>query len=124
MGYFNGVETFMRNPGYWLAAVAIAALPLLARAETAPDAPTKSDPPPPIAVHVCPITLNPVDGNGAGHEVVGKYDVFFCCHGCITEFDQLTAEEKDKKVAVALQKQEDAEKKAAEKDKATQDTPG
>ena len=61
-------------------------------------------------VKVCPMMQSDVKGEGAGSEVVGKYKVFFCCAGCQPAFNKLSAEEKDKKIAAALKKQEKAAK--------------
>lgn len=61
-------------------------------------------------VHVCPMTLEKVKGDGAGTKVVGNYKVYFCCGGCPAAFDKLSKEDKDKKIAAALKKQEDAPK--------------
>lgn len=61
-------------------------------------------------VRVCPMTLEKVKGDGAGSEVVGNYKVYFCCGGCPAAFDKLSKEDKDKKIAAALKKQNDAGK--------------
>lgn len=59
-------------------------------------------------VNICPISMEAIHGKGVGSEVVGKYNVNFCCAGCQPAFDKLSAEEKDKKIAAALKKQQDA----------------
>ncbi|MBV9866331.1 MAG: hypothetical protein JO316_13345 [Abitibacteriaceae bacterium] len=64
----------------------------------------------PTEVHVCPITLEAVKGDGAGTKTVGNYKVWFCCGGCPGAFDKLSKEDKDKKIAAALKKQQDSAK--------------
>ena len=61
-------------------------------------------------VRVCPIEGGPVKGEGAGSEIVGKYKVYFCCPDCQPKFDKLSKAEKEKKVTVALKKQQDKKK--------------
>jgi len=56
-------------------------------------------------VRVCPIMMNPVHGVGGGSVVHGKYRVHFCCGGCKPAFEQLTNAQKEKKIALALKKQ-------------------
>jgi hypothetical protein len=58
-----------------------------------------------VEVKVCPMTGEAVEGEGAGNLVHGKYKVYFCCAGCEKSFNKLSAEDKDKKVAAALEKQ-------------------
>ena len=57
-----------------------------------------------IEVKVCPMTGEAVKGKGAGSEVVGKYNVHFCCAGCQPDFDKLSKADKDKKIAAVLSK--------------------
>lgn len=56
-------------------------------------------------VKVCPINGEAIEGKGAGSEVVGNYKVYFCCADHKAEFNRLSKEEKEKRVAEALQKQ-------------------
>lgn len=57
-----------------------------------------------VEVKVCPMTGEAVKGKGAGSEVVGKYNVHFCCGGCQPAFDKLSKADKDKKIAAVLNK--------------------
>jgi hypothetical protein len=54
-----------------------------------------------IEVKVCPITGDVVHGHGAGNEVVDQYKVYFCCGGCQSDFDKLSAEQKLQKAEAA-----------------------
>ncbi|MBA3441581.1 MAG: hypothetical protein H0T92_17110 [Pyrinomonadaceae bacterium] len=62
-------------------------------------------------VKVCPITGTVVKGKGTGNAVVGKHRVYFCCTGCQEAFANLSQEEKEKKVADAVEKQKQMTKK-------------
>jgi hypothetical protein len=62
-------------------------------------------------VRVCPWNGEEVQGAGQGNERVGNYKIYFCCEEHKGEFDRLTAEEKRKKIAVALQKQKELKRK-------------
>ena len=62
-------------------------------------------------VKVCPITGTAIKGKGTGSAVVGKYKVYFCCTGCQEAFDNLSQEEKERKVAEAAEKQKQMNKK-------------
>jgi hypothetical protein len=63
-------------------------------------------------VKVCPMTGEAVRGNGAGHQVVGEYEVYFCCGGCKKAFNKLSKEEQAKRVADAAAKQAENRKEA------------
>ena len=63
-------------------------------------------------VKVCPMTMEPVVGKGAGSEVVGDKRVYFCCAGCQPAFNKLSKEKQEKKVKAAAAKQNQAKKKA------------
>jgi hypothetical protein len=67
-----------------------------------------------IDVKVCPMTGEAVEEEGAASSVVGKYKVYFCCEGCKAPFDKLSNEEKDKKIASALEKQNSNKKENKE----------
>lgn len=56
-------------------------------------------------VKVCPINGEPVNAKTAPSEVVGNYKVYFCCASHKETFSQLSAEEKQQKIAAALEKQ-------------------
>jgi len=56
-------------------------------------------------VRVCPMTGEAVVGKGAGSQVVGKYNVHFCCEGCKPAFNKLSKAEQQKKIQAALKKQ-------------------
>jgi hypothetical protein len=62
-------------------------------------------------VKVCPISGKTAMGPGGGTEVVGKYNVHFCCPSCKPEFDKLSKADKEKKIAGVLKKQKSAPKK-------------
>lgn len=62
-------------------------------------------------VKVCPITGTAIKGKGTGNAVVGKYKVYFCCTGCQEAFSKLSPEEKEQKVADAVEKQKQMTKK-------------
>ena len=62
-------------------------------------------------VKVCPITGTAIKGKGTGSAVVGKYKVYFCCTGCQEAFAKLSPEEKERKVAEAVEKQKQMNKK-------------
>ena len=55
---------------------------------------------------ICPITMEPVVGKGAGSEVIGNKRVYFCCAGCQPAFDKMSKADQNKKIkeAVAVQK--------------------
>jgi hypothetical protein len=53
-------------------------------------------------VRVCPMTGEAVTGKGAGSQVVGKYNVHFCCAGCKPAFNKLSKAEQQKKIQAAL----------------------
>jgi hypothetical protein len=63
-----------------------------------------------VEVKVCPISGEPISGVGSGSEVVGNNKVYFCCEGCKAKFDKLSKEEKDQKIAAALEKQNSTKK--------------
>lgn len=63
-----------------------------------------------VELKVCPMTLEEVQGEGAGNETVGNVKVFFCCAPCQPAFNALSKEDKDKKIAVALKAQQDKKK--------------
>jgi hypothetical protein len=63
-----------------------------------------------IEVRVCPIEMEAVMGKGGGQEMVGNYNVHFCCAGCKPTFDKLSKTDKLKKIAAALKKQNAAKK--------------
>lgn len=69
--------------------------------EAKPDTAKKE----PTELKVCPMTLQAVQGNGAGNEIVGDYKVYFCCGGCQKEFDALATADKSKKLEAAADKQ-------------------
>ena len=48
-------------------------------------------------VKICPMTMEPVVGKGAGSEVVGDKRVYFCCAGCQPAFNKLPKEQQEKK---------------------------
>jgi len=52
-----------------------------------------------------------VEGEGEGSEVFGKYKVYFCCPGCKESFNLLSLEEKQKRVAAAVEKQKEIKRK-------------
>jgi hypothetical protein len=62
-------------------------------------------------VRVCPWNGEEVIGEGQGNERVGNYKIYFCCEEHKDEFDRLTPEEKQKKIATALDKQKELKKK-------------
>jgi len=64
----------------------------------APGDKNKKSSPKPTQIHFCPETDEEVHGEPAGSAVVGKYKVFFCCGGCKTSFNKLSAADKEKKV--------------------------
>ena len=64
-----------------------------------------------VEVTTCPITGEAVkDMKAGGSEVVGNYNVHFCCAGCKPNFDKLTAADKLKKAADASKKGSTAKK--------------
>src|SRR5688572_7879981 len=65
-------------------------------------------------VRFCPMMGHPVGGKGAGKRVYKEYTLYFCCGGCAPAFDALSPEEKEKKFAVVLNKQQEADKKKLE----------
>jgi hypothetical protein len=56
-------------------------------------------------VTVCPMMLNKVVGDGGGVSKFRNYKVHFCCAGCKPAFDTLTDAEKERKIKIALKKQ-------------------
>jgi nitrous oxide reductase accessory protein NosL len=56
-------------------------------------------------VVVCPITGNKVEGKGGGTTVYKNYRVHFCCDDCKPAFNTLTDAEKERKIKIALKKQ-------------------
>ncbi len=56
-------------------------------------------------VKVCPITMEPVVGKGAGSQVMGDKRVYFCCEGCQPAFNKLPKGEQAKKLKAATEKQ-------------------
>jgi hypothetical protein len=66
-------------------------------------------------VKVCPMTGEAVQGNGAGHQIVGEYRVYFCCGGCQPAFNKLSKAEQAKRVAEAVKKQDEQKTKAEAK---------
>lgn len=66
-----------------------------------------------VEVTTCPITGEKVtDMKAGGSEVVGNYNVHFCCGGCKPNFDKLSASEKLKKAAEFSKKNPSAAKKS------------
>jgi len=63
-------------------------------------------------VKVCPINGEPVNTRTAPSEVVGNYKVYFCCASHKSEFNQLSAEEKQQKITAALEKQNASKRKS------------
>jgi len=63
-------------------------------------------------VKVCPINGEPVNAKTAPSEVVGNYKVYFCCASHKSEFNQLSAEEKQQKINAALEKQNAGRRKS------------
>jgi YHS domain-containing protein len=62
-------------------------------------------------VKVCPMNGEAVTDANAPNEVVGNYKVYFCCAHHKEAFDKLPQEEKDQKIAKALEKQKANQKK-------------
>jgi hypothetical protein len=62
-------------------------------------------------VKVCPMNGEAVTDANAPNEVVGNYKVYFCCAHHKEAFDKLSQEEKDQKIAKALEKQKANQKK-------------
>ncbi len=62
-------------------------------------------------VKVCPMNGEAVTKANAPSEVVGNYKVYFCCAHHKDEFSKLSQEEKDQKIAKALEKQKASQKK-------------
>jgi hypothetical protein len=62
-------------------------------------------------VKVCPINGEAVTSLDAPSEVVGNYKVYFCCAHHKEQFSKLSQEEKDRKIAAALEKQKASQKK-------------
>ncbi|MDQ3818715.1 MAG: hypothetical protein M3362_13690 [Acidobacteriota bacterium] len=56
-------------------------------------------------VKVCPINGEPVRAASAPSEVVGNYKVYFCCSHHKDAFNKLSQQEKEQKIAKALEKQ-------------------
>jgi len=65
-----------------------------------------------VEVLVCPIAGEKISGKGSGSQVVGNYNVHFCCAGCQPAFNKLTKAEQQEKIKAAL-KTQNAGKKAA-----------
>lgn len=63
-------------------------------------------------VRVCPMMGAPVSGKGGGNQIVGAYNVHFCCAGCKPAFNKLSKAEQQKKIQEALKKQNQATKTA------------
>ena len=64
-----------------------------------------------VEVTTCPITGEAVkDMKAGGSEVVGNYNVHFCCAGCKPNFDKLSASDKLKKAVDASKKGSAAKK--------------
>ena len=61
-----------------------------------------------IEVKVCPMNGEPVTDAGAPSEVVGNYKVYFCCAHHKEAFSHLSQQEKEQKIAKALEKQNKA----------------
>ena len=62
-------------------------------------------------VKVCPMNGEAVTDANAPSEVVGNYKVYFCCAHHKEAFGKLSQEEKDQKIAKALEKQKANQKK-------------
>ncbi len=56
-------------------------------------------------VTVCPMMGNKVVGRGGGTATFKNYRVHFCCSGCKPAFETLTSAEKERKIKIALKKQ-------------------
>jgi hypothetical protein len=56
-------------------------------------------------VKVCPMNGAPIKSENAPSEVVGNYKVYFCCAHHKEAFAKLSQEEKEQKIAAALEKQ-------------------
>jgi hypothetical protein len=63
-----------------------------------------------VVINTCPITNEDASSAAGGSEVVGKYKVNFCCAGCKPNFDKLSKDEKEKKLAEMAKKQSDTKK--------------
>ena len=63
-------------------------------------------------VRVCPMMGGKVEGKGAATQVVGNYNVHFCCGPCKPEFNKLSKADQQKKIQEALKKQNAAAKTA------------
>ena len=76
----------------------------------APDKDKKKPAPKLTSVMICPISGEKQMGAGGGTEVVGKYEVHFCCPSCKPQFDKLSKKDQQKKIAAALKKQKEGDK--------------
>jgi hypothetical protein len=56
-------------------------------------------------VKVCPMNGEAIQSANAPSEVVGNRKVYFCCAAHKAAFNKLSPEEKQKKIAAALEKQ-------------------
>ena len=56
-------------------------------------------------VKVCPINGETITAASAPSEVVGNYKVYFCCDHHKDAFNKLSQQEKEQKIAKALEKQ-------------------
>jgi hypothetical protein len=56
-------------------------------------------------VKVCPMNGEVIESKNAPSEVVGNRKVYFCCAAHKEAFNKLSPEEKEKKIAAALEKQ-------------------
>ncbi len=63
-------------------------------------------------VKVCPMTGEAIHGAGVGSEIVGQYNVHFCCGGCKGEFDKLPKKEQERRVEQAAKTQKENAKQA------------
>lgn len=61
-------------------------------------------------VKVCPMNGEAVTDAGAPNEVVGNYKVYFCCEHHKEAFSKLSQQQKEQKIAKALEKQKASQK--------------